>query len=268
MAGMIRGGGAAGAAVAGQITPLVLTWNEAPNLARCLERLTWAARVVVLDSGSTDDTLAIARRFSNVEVQTRPFDDHASQWNHGVDLVRTPWVLSLDADYLLPERFVPALDELDLAGDLDAVYAHFRYCVFGRPLRASLYPPRAVLFRRERCRYESDGHTQRLRVPGRSMTLTATIDHDDRKPLDRWLASQLVYARLEAEKLLAKSSTGLNWADRLRKTIVLGPPGACAYALIIKGALLDGWPGWYYALQRTIAELMLSLQLLDRRLRK
>ena len=267
MTAMIRASGAAGAVATGHITPLVLTWNEAPNVGRCLERLAWAARVVVLDSGSTDDTLAIARRFPNVEVQVRPFDDHASQWNHGVDLVRTPWVLSLDADYVLPEEFIRALDELDLASDLDAVCARFRYCIFGRPLRASLYPPRAVLFRRDRCRYEPDGHTQRLRVPGRSIAIRATIDHDDRKPLERWLVSQGAYARQEAEKLLSKPARALSWPDQMRKTIVIGPPAVFAYTLVVKGTLLDGWPGWYYALQRAIAELMLSIQLLDRRLR-
>jgi glycosyltransferase involved in cell wall biosynthesis len=246
----------------------VLTFNEAPNIARCLERLAWARRVVVLDSGSTDDTVALANRFPNVDVHTRPFDDYASQRNHGLGLITTPWVLSLDADYLLPEAFLPALDRILLAGDLDAVVAGFRYCVFGRPLRASLYPPRPVLFRRDRCRYEADGHSETLLVGGRSASTPVRIDHDDRKSIDRWFASQMAYARLEAEKLASRAPAELNWQDRMRRTMLLGPPGACVYALLVKGALFDGWPGWYYALQRAIAEMLLSLQLLDRRLRR
>jgi hypothetical protein len=147
------------------------------------------------------------------------------------------------------------------------VYAGFRYCILGKPLRASLYPPRAVLFRRDRCRYEADGHTQRLIVRGRSASMTAKIDHDDRKPLDRWLASQNEYARLEADKLLSQPSGERRFWDRVRRGVVFGPLLVFVYTLIGKGTLLDGWPGWYYTLQRTLAETMVSLHVLDRRLR-
>jgi glycosyltransferase involved in cell wall biosynthesis len=269
MAGMATEALATGGSLAGAMTPLILTLDEAPNIGRCLERLTWAARVIVLDSGSTDDTVAIARRFPNVDVHERPFDDYATQRNHGLSLVTSPWVLSLDADYVLPPEFPAALDAaIGPGADVDAVRAGFRYCIFGRPLRGSLYPPRPVAFRRDRCRYDTDGHAERLIVTGREASVTVRIDHDDRKPIDRWFRSQVGYTRLEADKLLASRPANLNWPDRLRRTLVFGPPGVCLYTLIVKGALFDGWPGWYYTLQRGIAETMLSLELLDRRLRR
>src|SRR6185295_8313022 len=98
--------GPAASAGLAAITPVVLTFDEAPNIGRCLSRLSWASRVVVLDSGSTDGTADIARSHPNVDLHVRAFDDHVSQWNHGVSLVKTPWVLSLDADYIVPEAFV------------------------------------------------------------------------------------------------------------------------------------------------------------------
>jgi len=265
---MAEVGGASAAALASQITPLVLTYNEAPNIARCLERLAWAPRVVVLDSGSTDDTVTIARRFPNAEIHTRAFDDYGAQRNHGLSLIQTSWVLSLDADYILPPDVVTALAGAGLSDDVDAVNAGFRYCIYGRPLHASLYPPRPVLFRRDRCRYEADGHSERLLIPGRTVAIASRIDHDDRKSLDRWFTSQMSYARLEAEKLATKPAAELNWEDRLRRTMVLGPMGAFVKTAVVKGALLDGWPGWYYTLQRTLAEIMVAVYLLDRRLRK
>lgn len=248
------------------ITPLILTWNEEPNLRRCLERLRWAREVVIVDSGSEDATAAIAAEFPNVRFVTRAFDDHTTQWNYGVNAVNTPWVLSLDADYVLGEAFEQELAALPQEPDCDAFFAGFRYLIYGRPLRACLYPPRAVLFRKDRCSYRPDGHTQLLHVPGRSGMLNTRIDHDDRKPLSRWISSQDKYARLEAEKLLALPAAELHLQDRIRRTMILGPFVVFAYTLLVRGALLDGWHGWFYALQRTLAELILSLRLLERRL--
>jgi glycosyltransferase involved in cell wall biosynthesis len=249
------------------ITPLVLTWNEEPNLRRCLSGLTWAEKVIVVDSGSTDGTLAIAGSFTNVRVVTRPFDNHTDQWNHGLDEVETPWVLSLDADYVISEDFVRELEALPDTPDEAAFYAPFRFLVHGRPLRGTLYPPRALLFNRRHCRYVADGHTQLLDIGGKSGHLTTRVDHDDRKPLSRWFDSQIKYARLEAEKLEAEShSAGL--PDRLRKMIWPAAPAAFLYTAFAKGVILDGWPGWFYVLQRTYAELVLSLILLEQRIRK
>lgn len=245
------------------VTPLILTLNEAPNIARCLDQLTWAARVVIVDSGSEDQTVAIAGQYPNVEVHTRTFDDHASQWNHGLSLIHTGWVLALDADYVVPAGFSAEASRVLSAGNVAAVFARFRYCVFGKPLRASLYPPRAVLFRPSDCRYEMDGHTQRLSVSGPTTTLETAFDHDDRKPSDRWFRAQRKYAALEAAKLRSSSALGL--PDRARKLIVIAPPSVLFYTLFVKGTLLDGWPGWYYAYQRTAAEWLLSFELLRRR---
>ena len=201
-----------------EITPLVLTYNEAANIERTLARLMWASRVVVVDSFSTDDTTAICAGYSNVHLVQRRFDDHTSQWNFGLDAVESPWVLSLDADYVLTDELIAEL-QAPPAGDVNGYFARFNYCVFGRRLRGSLYPPRVVLFRRDRCRYVEDGHTQRLKVDGETGWLAGTIDHDDRKPLDRWFADQLRYSAQEARHLCATPVSELNRADRVRRAV-------------------------------------------------
>lgn len=248
------------------ITPLILTWNEEPNIRRCLERLRWAREVVILDSDSTDATAAIAAEFPNTRLLVRPFDDHTTQWNFGVDACSTTWVLSLDCDYVLGAGFEDELARLDANTACDAFHASFRYLIHGQPLRACLYPPRAVLFRKDRCRYIADGHTQVLSIPGIAAHLVTKIDHDDRKPLNRWFSSQDKYALLEAEKLAAR--TRLSPQDRIRRVIIIAPWLVFFYTLVVRGALFDGWRGWYYAFQRMIAEIMLSLRLLEKKLGK
>jgi len=249
-----------------QITPLILTYNEEPNLARCLARLAWAREIVVVDSLSRDATKAIAARHPNVRFLERPFDNHTAQWNFGLDQVRTEWVLSLDADYVLSDGFEEELAALAPAAGLAAYAVSFRYCINGRPLRGTLYPSRLALFRRARCRYVQDGHTQRLQADGLTAALQTRILHDDRKPLSRWLTSQDRYAKLEADKLTRTPASALGLNDRIRKTIILGPPVVLLYTLFVRGVILDGWAGWYYAFQRALAETLLSLRLIEAKL--
>jgi glycosyltransferase involved in cell wall biosynthesis len=252
----------------GQITPLILTYNEAPNIARTLERLSWAKRIVVIDSGSTDGTLDLLGANALVDLAHRTFTDFADQWNFGLSRVDTPWVLSLDADYELSSSFVDEMQSLCCDAEETGFEARFVYRVNGKPLRGSLYPTRTVLFRPDMAAYWLDGHTQRVNVDGPIGRLTSVIYHDDRKPLSRWLASQQRYAREEAEYLLARRGEPLSRADRLRLMAWPAPLAALIYVLVIKRCLFDGWPGWYYALQRCLAEALLALEIIDHRLRQ
>jgi glycosyltransferase involved in cell wall biosynthesis len=247
------------------LTALVLTRNEAPNIARTLAQLRWLPSVVVVDSESTDETRQIAEGFANVRVVTRPFTTHAEQWNYGLDAtgIQSEWILALDADFVLSDGIVREIQALEPAADTAGYWASFEYCIDGRPLRGAAYPPVAVLFRRTSGRYEQDGHTQRVRLQGRTGTLTAPIFHDDRKSLTHWLASQSRYMALEAEKLM-RPGIALGAVDRMRKLLVVAPPAMFAYCYFVRGGVLDGRAGLFYALQRAVAEGILSLYLVRR----
>ena len=246
------------------ITPLILTYNEESNIRRCLERLVWASRVVVIDSGSTDETLSICGKFPNVEVIHRDFDSFAAQCNAGLLEIHSEWALSMDADYVVPIDFPERIESLDPSPD--GYRFPFRYCIAGRPLRACLYPARTILYRRTSATYQDDGHGHKVEIKGPVKELATRIDHDDRKPLSRWLDSQRKYARLEADKM-SRESKGSGMPDRLRRRIWPAVPAAFLYTLFVKRLILDGWPGLFYVLQRTYAELLLSLELLERKLR-
>lgn len=247
------------------ITPLILTFNEAPNIRRTLARLDWAREIVVVDSGSTDATRGILAAHPRVRVFERPFTTHAEQWSFGLHqtAIRTEWVLALDADYILSQTLIDELAALRPAPNVDGYRAAFTYCVEGRPLRGTAYPPVTVLYRKSAARYVQDGHTQRVQVPGLVEDLRADILHDDRKPLAQWLTAQARYMRLEADKLRAANVAELGWADRVRKLVVVAPFAMLVYCLILRGGILDGRAGLFYALQRAVAEGILSLYLLQ-----
>jgi glycosyltransferase involved in cell wall biosynthesis len=246
-----------------EITPLILTYNEAANIQRTLQCLTWASSIVVIDSYSTDETLEILHGYPNVNVFQRSFDTHAQQWNYGLQQITTDWVLSLDADYVLSSELMSEIQALSPDTTPDGFFARFKYCVFGQPLRGTLLPPRQVLFRRSVASYVDDGHTQRLQQSGSTAFLTGYIYHDDRKPLSRWLWAQDRYMILEAQKLLETPIKELNWGDRIRKQKVLAPFVILVYCLILKGGIWDGWRGWYYTFQRVLAEILLAIRLIE-----
>jgi glycosyltransferase involved in cell wall biosynthesis len=252
-----------------QISVLVLTYNEALNIGRTLDGLSRFPEVVVVDSGSTDDTVGIVNRYPNARVIVHTFESHAAQWNHGLTScgIRRPWVLALDADYQVPAALVEEISSLHPNPAVSGYRFSFRYCIFGRPLSGTLYPPVVALYRRESTHYVQEGHTQRALVDGRIEKLTGRIDHDDRKPIDRWMASQQKYAKLEADHLLSMARANLRRVDRLRLLAWPAPMLVFIYTLMVNRCILDGLPGWLYVLQRTLAETMIAIEIVDRRLR-
>lgn len=245
-----------------QITPVILTRDEEPNIGRTLAQLAWAREVIVVDSFSTDRTLEIAKSFPNVRVVQRELDSLAGQSNFGFAQASTPWVMLLDADYFVPDAFAGELRALQPPAGVRAYIAAFTYAVHGRPLRATLYPPRVVLLHRQHAQVWQDGHAHRVLVDGDTATLRTKIVHDDRKSFARFVERQRKYMRQEAEKLRKADPRTLNLAARIRKLIVVAPLAVVVHALFVKGLILDGWPGLVYTWERFVAELMLSRELL------
>jgi glycosyltransferase involved in cell wall biosynthesis len=252
-----------------QVTPIVLTANEEANIGRCLDGLRWAREVLVLDSGSSDATARIVGEFQNARLVVRSFDDFAGQWNFALNDcgIRSEWVLALDADFIAPEELRQELESLEPTADCGGWRARFVYCVQGRPLRGSVYPPITVLVRRAGAVYRQVGHAYRVEVRGWVGELRARLRHDDRKPLERFVRSQLRYMSEEAELLLSARWGDLGWPDRIRTLHVVAPFAVFAYCLLVRRGLLDGRAGLHYATQRMFAETLLSLTLLERRLR-
>jgi len=249
------------------LTPVLLTYNEMENIGRTLSRLAWAKDIVVVDSGSTDETLAILARFSQVRVFNRAFDSHGSQWHYAVHqtAIRTPWILRLDADYQVTDDLLQELRQLDSNAPVDAYRIAFDYAIFSRKLISSLYPPNAILLRRGRFSVRDNGHTEVWTVDGPVRNLEARVIHDDWKLTEQWLTAQGRYMRRELQKLRLEGAGLSSW---LRQRPPLMPIAIFLHCLFVKGLFLSGRAGLFYALQRLVAESTLSLMVLEEKLRE
>ncbi len=240
-----------------QITPVILTYNEAPNIERTLNALRWAKRIIVMDSFSDDDTELICSKFPNVLFVKRKFDVLATQWESAIAQdISTEWVLALDADYVVSDELITELRELKPPPNTAGYQTTFVYKIDGIALSGSLYPPVTTLYRLKGARYRQDGHAQRVEIEGAISNLNGKIFHDDRKPIGRWRQSQKKYAQQEAQKLADQKFGELKLIDKIR-FLGLGPILVIPYTLILKGVIVNGLPGFKYAWQRVQAECYL-----------
>lgn len=197
------------------VTVLVLTFNESRNLTACLQSVReWSTSIFVVDSGSTDNTLEIARA-AGAQIFTHPFETHAAQWAWALSNlpIATSWVLGLDAD----QRVTPELAR-ELAAtltpapsDANAPVGYFvaRRQVFrGRWIRHGGYYPKYLLklFRREHVRVDAaDLVDHHFSVDGPVAQLSNDIIEDNRNEAEIavWTAKHNRYAVLQARQEVA-----------------------------------------------------------------
>lgn len=257
-----------------EIAGLVLTYNEEANIRRTLTQLTWMPEIVVVDSYSSDQTISICQEFDNVVIHKREFDNHTNQWNYGLDKCTNTaeWLLALDADYFIPDELSEEIQNLLYKSGIpyNGFWVNFKYAIEGVVIHSSIYPPVQILYRIDNAKYVNEGHTQRIKVKGRSGWLKNSVVHDDRKPFDRWLISQNKYAKLEAEYLLDKESkNGRNKRqDSIRLRHKLTPVFLFLYCILVRSGWRDGKAGWLYAFQKLIAEVLLQYHLILKRFKQ
>jgi glycosyltransferase involved in cell wall biosynthesis len=262
------------------VSVVVLTFNEERNIADCLASLQSFEDKHILDSGSTDATIARARELG-AAIHFNPFTSFGQQRNWAIDHIATDhsWVLHLDAD----ERMTPALEaEIRALVGADRNEGGFRVpsklMFAGRWLKhAGDYPNYQVrLFHKDRLRFIDYGHGQREKTDHPLGTVReGYLHYAFSQGLDGWFAKHAIYARQEAAQAFAEmnssaSSGGLFSPDRtLRrralKRLAYRLPGRYFFRLLymhlIKWAFLDGSAGITYAKMLATYESMMEVHL-------
>jgi glycosyltransferase involved in cell wall biosynthesis len=190
------------------LTVIILTKNEARHIERALASVsTIASRCVVVDSGSTDDTVALARA-AGAEVVVHQWVNYATQMNWAIDQLpaSTDWVLRLDADeYVTPMLAAEIASDLGKVDrNIEGVYLSRRMDFLGRPIRhGGVYPGRMLrLFRYGRGRCENRWMDEHIVVRGQTADFAGEIVDDNRNSLTWWTDKHNSYSSREVVDLL------------------------------------------------------------------
>jgi glycosyltransferase involved in cell wall biosynthesis len=217
----------------------VITRDAAADLAECLASARLAADIVVVDSGSRDDTVEIAHRFG-ARVIVRAFDGFGAQKQFAVLQAANDWVLCLDAD----ERVTPELAasiEATLADARAPAYAMARRNRFlGRWLaHGEGYPDWNVrLFDRRRARWSDDPVHEHVVADGPVGRVRGDLLHHSAESLDAYVAKQNRYTTMQAQAMHARGERAS--AARL----VVSPLARFVRFYVVKLGFLDGAAGF------------------------
>ncbi|MBW4048507.1 MAG: glycosyltransferase family 2 protein [Proteobacteria bacterium] len=189
------------------VSAILITRNEAHNLPACLAGLAWCDEIVVLDSGSTDETVEIARR-AGAQVQTSSdWPGFGPQKNRVLELARCDWVLSIDADERVTPELAAEIRTTISGTDPCNAYAIARlsnYC--GQFMRhGGWYPDRVVrLFKRGTARFSDDIVHESVQTHGRVGRLREDLLHISYRSFEDVLDKMNHYSTAGASKAAAR----------------------------------------------------------------
>ncbi len=232
-----------GAAAAVKITATLITLNEEENLPRALSSLGCCDDIVVVDSGSNDRTVEIAREYG-ARVIERRFSGYADQKNFAAAVAQHDWILSLDADEALSDELEAEVRELKRIGPRADAYQAPRLAQYmGKWIRYSgWYPdPKVRLYNRKKARWVGEYVHEVVEVGGRVGTLKGDLLHFTCRSFSQHLTTIDRYTTLAAKEMIAKG-------QRVRDVnLVVSPLWTFFRTYIIKRGFLDGMEGWVIA---------------------
>ena len=231
------------------ISATLITYNEERNIAEALESLSGVEEIVVVDSGSTDSTLEICRRFTD-KIFHRDWTGYVDQKNFAVEKAVHNWIFSLDADERASSELQSEIRALEPAENGCSGYRIPRVTFFmGRWIKhGAWYPDTQLrLFDRAHGKWEGGRVHESVKLRGRSELLKGEIQHYTYRNLSEYLQRLEIYSGLAALEYRdqGKSTNPLN--------LLAKPFAAFVHSYVLKRGFLDGTPGFAAAVMGSVS---------------
>lgn len=223
-----------------KISATVITSNEEDNIEEALASLSWADEIIVVDSGSTDRTVELARRFTD-RVLVREWPGYAAQKNLAADQASYDWVFNLDADERVSKQLRTELENLQKGSEPEAPAFEMprRTFYLGRWIRHSGWYPdyKLRLYNRTRGRWRGDFVHESVQVDGKVEKLTGEIEHFTVRNASEH------HLRLDSYTTLAADEMRTQGKSTSLPLLLTAPIAAFIKSYFLKLGFLDAVPG-------------------------
>lgn len=190
------------------LSVIILTFNEMHNIEACLQSVSWADEKIVVDSGSTDDTCAIARQYTPLVIE-QSWLGYAGQRNFAETLAQSDWVLTLDADERVSPELRASIQQVLAAGNAQIVAyrVQIRDWMFGKFIEYGSWPHQRHirLYRRGRLHWDGAVHEQ-YSIDGTVGGLDGAILHYSHTTIQRFVEKMNRYTDLEAGQMFQRGA--------------------------------------------------------------
>ncbi len=268
------------------VTVIILSYNEALNIGRCVSRLSWTDDVVIVDSHSTDGTIELARRARpDVRVLRNAFEDFGQQRNWALDNAepRHDWILFLDADEFMTPALAREIGEFVRSGPAESgAFVAGRNYFLGRWMKhCTFYPSYQLrLLKRGEVRYRKEGHGQREVTDGPLHYFRNAWRHEGfGKGVHQWIGRHNQYStdevdlvvRLRGEPLAAgelfsrEPIVRRRALKRLAARVPMKPLTRFCYTYFWRRGFLDGYPGLVFCLLRVAHDIHIVAKIEERK---
>jgi len=228
------------------ISAAVITYNEADRLDACLRALHFCDEIVVVDSGSTDGTPDIARKYTG-RVDYREWTSFREQRNHAISLAGGDWILLVDADEVVSDELAASIKALPDEPEEDGFLIRRDLYFMGRLMRhGGAFPDWLLrLFRKDKAALRGSPTHDEIKVPGKVTKLDGVIRHYSYRDLEDYFARFNRYTSLAAQERYKKGK-------RFRFYQNFRPFYEFIMRYFIRGGFLDGYPGFVYAMNSSL----------------
>ncbi len=233
-----------------ELSVTIITLNEERNLPKCLESLGFVDEIIVVDCGSIDKTVEIAKKYK-AKVYHRAFDNFADQKNWAAEKATGNWVLSVDADEVIPNTLASEIKSAIVSEEFEGYLIPRRNFIFGAEIKYSRWSPdrHIWLWKKEKGKWVGDVHEE-VQVDGKvGMLKNAKLHYQD-TTISEFIKSNNKYSELQAKEMLkngAKFSLFRMFWDAKFEFLL---------RYVYKKGFLDGWRGFILSYIMALYKMM------------
>ena len=243
-----------------QLSVVIITKNESENIEACLKSVQWADEIIIIDSGSTDETEEICRKYTD-NFYIKDWPGFGLQKQRVLDLASCDWVLSIDADERVSAELKHEILNLinSSTNEVNGYLVPRLSEYLGKKIyHAGWYPDYVLrLAKNGRCHFTKDLVHERMVVDGVVGKIKIPLTHYPYRSVSHHFQKLNEYSSLSAEKMFLQGRE-VTWVGLIFKSMF-----AFFRAYMLRRGILDGWSGLVVSISTSVSVYMKYLKLME-----